>query len=54
MGKKKEEKKTKPKINRRDIEDAIVDVDAYLFGRYKSIYLMSSWMKLKEVLLKEE
>lgn len=54
MGKKKEEKKTESKINRRDIEDAIVDVDAYLFGRYKSIYLMSSWMKLKKYLLENE
>ena len=31
-----------------EIEDAIADVEAFLDGRYKSIYLMDSWLKIKE------
>lgn len=29
------------------LEDEIADVEAFLDGKYKSIYLMDSWLKIK-------
>ena len=31
-----------------EIEEALADVQAFLDGRYKSIYLMDSWIKIRE------
>ena len=41
--------RTKEKeFSKRNIEEAIMVVEAYINNEYKSMYLMDAWIKLKE------
>lgn len=37
-------------IDRREVEEAVGIVNAFIHGEYKSIYLMDSWAKIMEAL----
>ena len=38
----------------KDILEAVEVVEAYIDGKYKSIYLMDSWMKIRDYIHKKE
>lgn len=42
--------KKNDELEKREINDAMEAVEAYITGEYKSMYLMDAWMKIKEYL----
>ena len=40
----------KTETSKQDIQEAVDIVGAFLDGRYKSMYLMDAWVKIREIL----
>ena len=45
------EKRKIDSVSQHEIDDAIADIEAFIQGRYKSMYLMGSWILIRELVL---